>query len=350
MAQSLRARSAKPRGHSVARAADRAPALAAARRSEGVRRAATMPRMQTQDAHTHFFSRTFFTTLAALSPRKTDPEALVAQVVAAARLELPDADTSVHLQRWLAQMEAHGVERMVCFASVPQEAEVVAAAARASGGRLLPYALVNPTDAAAPGFAERALGSMGFRGLLTFPAMHHFHAGDPLFTPLLDALRRHKAPVIVHCGILRVKLRDLFGIPRPYDLSYASPLDLVPAAQRYPDVTFVVPHFGGGFLHELLMAGRQCENVWLDTSSSNDWLATLPGRVTLADAFRNALDVFGAERILFGTDSSTFPRGWRADIRDAQLQALHEAGAGAAQVAAIMGGNLARLLPAVAPV
>jgi len=305
-----------------------------------------MPTTQTQDAHTHFFSRSFYTTLASLSPRKTDPEALVREVVAAARLDLPDADTAAHRERWLTQMKTHDVARMVCFSSVPQEAEVVAAAARESGGRLLPYALINPTDSAAAGFAEKALGNMGFRGLLTFPAMHHFHVGDPLFTPILDALRRHKAPVIVHCGILRVKLRDLFGIPRPYDLSYANPLDIVPAAQRYPDVTFVVPHFGGGFLHELLMVGKQCENVWLDTSSSNDWMATMPGRYTLADAFRNTLDVFGAERILFGTDSSTFPRGWRADIRDTQLAALAQAGATEAQVASIMGGNLARLLPA----
>ena len=53
-----------------------------------------------------------------------------------------------------------------------------------------------------------------------------------------------------------------------------------------------------------------------------------------------------AERILFGTDSSTFPRGWRTDVRDSQLAALEEAGANADQVERIMGGNLARLLPA----
>jgi uncharacterized protein len=302
--------------------------------------------MMIQDAHAHFFSRTFFTTLASLSPRKTDPDALVRDVLQSAKLELPDADTAAHRDRWLAQMERHGVSRMACFASVPQEAEVVSAAAAQSGGRLLPYALVNPTDASAAGFTEKALGNLGFRGLLTFPAMHHFHVGDPLFTPVLEAARRHRAPVIVHCGILRVKLRDLFGIPRPYDLTYAHPLDIVPAAQRFPDVTFVVPHFGGGFLHELLMAGRQCENIWVDTSSSNDWLLTLPGRISLADVFRNTLDVFGSGRILFGTDSSTFPRGWRADIRDTQLAALAAAGADEAQVEAIMGGNLARLLPA----
>src|SRR5262249_52895100 len=116
-------------------------------------------------------------------------------------------------------------------------------------------------------------------------------------------------------------------------------------ANRFRDVAFVLPHFGGGMLQQALMAGAQCENVLLDTSSSNDWMATLPSRPALADVFRSALAVFGAERLLFGTDSSTFPRGWRAEIRDAQLAALEQAGARAAQIDAVMGGNLARLLP-----
>jgi predicted TIM-barrel fold metal-dependent hydrolase len=301
--------------------------------------------MQIQDAHTHFFSRPFFDTLAALSPLPGDRAELVESVVEQAGLELPDGDVTAHRDRWLDQMERHGVARMVAFASVPPEAETVAEAARGSGGRLLAYAMVDPTAEGAAAFVEQALEGLGFRGLLTFPAMHHFRPADACMTPILELASRHGAPVIVHCGILRVRLRDLFGIPRPYDLSYADPLHLVPAANRHPGVSFVVPHFGGGFLHQALMLGRQCENVYVDSSSSNDWMATVPGSPDLAGVFRAALDVYGSERILFGTDSSTFPLGWRADRRDAQLQALESAGASEAQVEAVMGGNLARLLP-----
>jgi len=303
--------------------------------------------LQIQDAHTHFFSRFFFEGLAGLSPRAAElgREALIESVAARAGLQLPDPDPVVHCRRWLAELDRHGVARAVSFASLPAEAEAVSAAAAASGGRLLPYALVNPTDAQAPAFVERALGPLGFRGLLVFPAMHHFRPGDACMNPVLELARAHEAPVIVHCGILTVKLRDLFGIPRPYDLSFARPVDIVPAANRFRDVHFVIPHFGGGFLTEALMAGRQCENVLVDTSSSNDWMATQPWRPALSDVFRAALDVFGAARILFGTDSSVFPRGWRADIRDVQLAALEQAGANSGQIEAICGGNLARLLP-----
>jgi predicted TIM-barrel fold metal-dependent hydrolase len=310
-----------------------------------------MRSMPIQDAHTHFFSRPFFRALAGMSALKEDKDALMARVAAQARLELPADDTAAHRDRWLAEMDRHGVARMVSFASVPPEAEVVAEAARGSGGRLVGYAMVNPKDEQAPAFTEKALGTLGLRGLLTFPAMHHFRAGDACMTPILELARAHKAPVIVHCGLLRVKLRDLMGVPRPYDLAYANPLDIIPAANRFRDVTFVVPHFGAGFLRETLMLGMQCENVCVDTSSSNDWMASHPstagesGHLTLATVFRRALDVFGAERILFGTDSSTFPRGWRADIKDTQLAALEATGTKGAALDAIMGGNLARLLP-----
>jgi len=300
--------------------------------------------MQIQDAHTHFFSRPFFDGLAALSPRASEP-GLVDAVAAKAGLQLPDPDPARHAARWVGEMDSKGVQRMVSFASLPGEAEAVAAAARSAGGRLVPYTIVNPTDPKAPAFTERALGTLGFRGLLTFPAMHQFRPGDACMQPVLELARTHKAPVLVHCGLLKVKLRDAFGIPRPYDLTYADPLAVVVAANRFRDVSFVLPHFGGGMLEHALLAGAQCENICVDTSSSNDWMAALPGSVALADVFRAALRVFGAERILFGTDSSTFPRGWRGDIRDAQLQALEQAGAKAAQVDAVMGGNLARLLP-----
>ncbi|HYN63339.1 MAG TPA: amidohydrolase family protein [Candidatus Limnocylindrales bacterium] len=307
--------------------------------------------MPIQDAHTHFFSRPFFRALAGMSALKEDPEALIAKAAAQAKLQLPDESVAVHRDRWLAEMDRHGVARIVSFASVPPEAETVAEAARGSGGRLIPYTLVNPKDEKGPAFTEKALGTLGMRGLLTFPAMHHFKPNDACMQPILELARKHKAPVIVHCGLLRVKLRDLLGVPRPYDLSYANPLDIIPAANRFRDVTFVVPHFGAGFLRETLMLGLQCENVCIDTSSSNDWLMTQSstageaGRLALATVFRRALDCFGAERILFGTDSSTFPRGWRADIKDTQLAALEQAGAQGAQLESIMGGNLARLLP-----
>ena len=93
-----------------------------------------------------------------------------------------------------------------------------------------------------------------------------------------------------------------------------------------------------------MLLGAQCENTFVDTSSSNAWMRTQPERLGLADVFERALGAFGPERILFGTDSSVFPRGWRQDVLRAQREALGACGLDAAARERILGGNAARLL------
>jgi hypothetical protein len=70
----------------------------------------------------------------------------------------------------------------------------------------------------------------------------------------------------------------------------------------------------------------------------------MPTPLSLADVFRAALRVFGAECILFGTDSTFLPRGWRRDIFDSQMQALKALEVTTQQARLIFGGNLARVL------
>src|SRR5262249_45222575 len=56
-----------------------------------------------------------------------------------------------------------------------------------------------------------------------------------------------------------------------------------------------------------------------------------------------ALDVLGPTRLLFGTDSSFFPRGWHRAVFDDQARCLWELGVGAADARLIFGGNLQRM-------
>jgi hypothetical protein len=90
------------------------------------------------------------------------------------------------------------------------------------------------------------------------------------------------------------------------------------------------------------MAADMCPSIHLDTSSSNGWVKYVPG-LTLTEAFRRALDVAGPNRLIFGTDSSFFPRGWRRVIYDAQRTALDELGVEPAAAAQIFGGNFERI-------
>jgi predicted TIM-barrel fold metal-dependent hydrolase len=107
-------------------------------------------------------------------------------------------------------------------------------------------------------------------------------------------------------------------------------------------VPFIVPHFGAGMLRETMMAADACANVFVDTSSSNSWIRYAPGW-TLPGVFKTAMSVLGPSRLLFGTDSSFFPRGWQRGVFEAQITAATEAGISQSDQALIFGGNFDRL-------
>lgn len=300
--------------------------------------------MKILDFHVHFFSRPYFEALAAQSPLPGTVAERLAHVAERTGIEIPPPDLDRHRERWVAELDRHDVERMACFASAPEETPSVAEACAKSDGRLVPFALVNPK---VDGVAERVaklIDEKGFRGVLLFPALHHYKISDAACEPLLRVLGERRAIAYVHCGLLIVKLRDLLQLPRTIDIQYANPLELIAAANKFPNVQFVIPHFGAGFFRETLFAGAQCPNVLVDTSSSNSWLATQPAPLALKDVFARALGVFGPKRILFGTDSNTFPAGWRRDRYDEQQAALSAIGASVEIQAAIFAENARRLL------
>ena len=297
------------------------------------------------DAHTHFFSYGFFGTLANQAAETTGKSAtdLLARIGERTGIELPSRITADHANRWIRELNDGGVDHAVAFASVPPEGPTVIEACASSGERLIPYLTCDPSqregiEAAADGLRR------GGRGILLFPAIQHFDPASPSLDPLYEQARASGAPVVVHCGVLQIKLRDLLGVRPRYDLRHATPLGVSAAAERHPKVTFVLPHFGGGFFQEALIAGAQSPNVWVDTSSSNSWMSAQSVPMELHEVFDRVLGVFGPDRILFGTDSSTFPRGWRRDLFEAQDAALDRLGADASIKRRIFGENLAGLL------
>jgi len=296
------------------------------------------------DFHTHWFSRTYFETLAAQSPLPGTTAEKLAAVAAKAGFELPPADDEAHRARWIAELDRHQVDHIVAFGSVPEETPVVARAAAASNGRVSAMALVNPLSEGAPKRIDELLAKGAIKGVLAFPALHRYAVDGDKARELWAVLDAHAAIAYVHCGLFVVKVRDLLGLPRTHDVALANPLHIVAAANAAPRCTFVVPHFGAGFLRETLMAGMQCGNVVVDTSSSNGWMATACPPLDLASVYRSTLASFGARRILFGSDSNVFPAGWRADRAAEHRAALQAAGASVADLEAVFSGNARRLL------
>ena len=281
------------------------------------------------DAHVHFFSRRFFESLSFQADKTNDA---IASILG---WELPPVDPVELGRRWAAELDARGVERAALIASLSGDEASVTAVADVWPDRFFPYAMVNPLMG--PPAALAAL-----RALCFFPAMHRYFMHDSRVEPFLQFAAAERLLVFVHCGVLTVGVRKKLGLPSPFDMRYSNPIDLHAVALRYPQLNFVVPHFGAGYFREALMLADLCPNVYLDTSSSNHWMQY--EGLDLKTVFRRSLDILGASRLLFGTDSSFFPRGWNSAVFDQQTQALHAIGVSAADARLILGGNLRRLI------
>jgi len=293
------------------------------------------------DAHVHFFSPGFFD---ALGTQRGLPQEGTDDTVFSLLGWDPPESVPALAARWVAELDAHGVSRAALIASVPADEASVAGAVAAHPDRFVGFFMLDPTrDDALDRVAWAS--AHGVRGICLFPAMHGYALHGPEVHRVFDlAAVSPGLAVFVHCGVLTVGAHARLGLPSRFESHLGNPLHLQGVALAHPDVPIIVPHFGAGLFREALMLADLCPNVHLDTSSSNRWMRYTPG-LTLVDVFRTALDVAGASRILFGTDSSFFPRGWQQAVLETQRATLMATGASEDDMAAILGGNFNRLFP-----
>jgi len=292
------------------------------------------------DAHCHFFSSRFLEILA--KDRRDIAPGDHAAVISTLLGWDPPGPPDALADRWVAELDRQDVARAAVIASIPGDEESVAAAIARHPSRLVGFFMLNPSAADAAERLSRALDEWKLRGICLFPAMHHYRLDDERVIATFDAASSRGAAVFVHCGVLTVGIRKRLGLPSPFNLRLGDPLTLAAVAARFPKVPIIIPHFGAGFLRETLMAADQCPNIHLDTSSSNSWIKYHPG-LTLESVFRQALDVVGPDRLIFGTDSSFFPRGWQRQIFEQQHKVLESIGAPAEAQEKIFAGNFQRL-------
>jgi uncharacterized protein len=293
------------------------------------------------DAHCHFFSPEFFDTLA--RQRGGDPSG--AQLCAELGWDPPGTAWTL-ADRWVQELDANGVRRAALIASLPGDETSVAAAVGRHPGRFVGFFMLDPAAPDAVNRTRRAVTELGLRGICLFPAMHHVPLDDERVQAVVDvAAQAPGTAVFVHCGMLSIGVRKKLGLPSRFALKLGDPLAAAKLASAFPSVPFVIPHFGAGMLREALMAGDACPNIHFDTSSSNSWIRYMPG-LTLDAVFAAALAVLGPSRLLFGTDSSFFPRGWQKGIAERQQAVLSGVkGLTDDERALILGGNFDRLFP-----
>lgn len=202
----------------------------------------------------------------------------------------------------------------------------------AAKGHIHVLASVDPRMPDAPEMLEREMAA-GFKGVKLLPVNRAYRVSDPECRPFFEKASEMGANIIIHYGIT---------VDSGGDLRYANPIDLSPVARDFPDITFVIAHFGAGYLAEVLQLGYAYKNVAVDTSGTNNWMDSMPYEIDLATTFKRAVSALGPDRIMFGTDSGT-TAPYRTWIRRMQQRTVENLGLTAAETDMIMRANVVRI-------
>jgi uncharacterized protein len=259
--------------------------------------------------------------------------------------EPPGSDEEA-AERWAAEVDRHRLVRVV-FTTGGDNDRLARVVAR-HPERFVGFAHHDPFRADAAAELERAVRVLGLRGYKLIAPLLSGSIADERLWPVWETAERLQIPVLIHFGPLRYQ-----GIVCHPNMS---PLVLQDVARAFPGIPFVVPHFGCGYVRELLHLAWVCGNVHVDTSGSNEWMRWMPYELSLGALFRKFLETVGPRRIVFGTDSSWFPRGFAVRYLQEQLRTCWELGCGEDEMRTIFAGNGARLLgvslpacPGIAP-
>lgn len=195
-------------------------------------------------------------------------------------------------------------------------------------------------DIQEPGALEelkRGINELGLSGhKMLAPAMDKpFNA--PEFEPFWQFLNDKELPVLIHFGIAG-------GAGGLVSYKYISPKSIFEVARTYTNIPFVIPHFGAGYFQDVLHLAWALPNIYVDSSGSNQWLDWMVCDLTLKDVFRKSLKTLGPERMIFGTDSSWFPRGFSYPYLKVQWKIMEELGVSKKDQELFFSGNARRLL------
>jgi len=183
---------------------------------------------------------------------------------------------------------------------------------------------------------RRAVEDYGLVGYKVLGPRVPISFDDPSLIPLWEYAAEHRLPFLIHFGILG----HAGGVVSGPNMS---PLVIANVAKAYPEIPFIIPHFGCSYMHDLLQLAWAVPNVYVDTSGSNQWMRWLPYPMDLETAFRKYYELLGPEHIVFGSDSSWFSRGFSHRYLQDQVRACRHLNFKQEDMELIFGGNARRL-------
>jgi predicted TIM-barrel fold metal-dependent hydrolase len=239
------------------------------------------------------------------------------------------------MDRWVRELDQYGVEKLVFLTA--EDNDDVAEKVGQYPDRFIGFAHHPIEDENALEELKRAVDTLGLKGYKMFGPLVNRKLHDPSLMPVWEFLAERELPVLIHFGLLG----RAGGIVEHQNIN---PLAIFQVAREFPELPIIIPHFGAGYIKELLHLCWSCPNVYIDTSGSNQWMRWMPYPLDLETLFRKTYELIGSERIIFGTDSNGFPRGFSYRYLQDQVRACRELNMKEQDIENIFGNNARRLL------
>ncbi|MFQ5431094.1 MAG: amidohydrolase family protein [Nitrospinota bacterium] len=238
-------------------------------------------------------------------------------------------------EKWLKAMDDNGIDRAVFF-PISERPEQILEFVKTAPERFVGYMYIdNPLEPDAPERLRKAAQEQSLVGLKLYPPTQLFHAYDKRLFPLYDEAQSLGIPITFHFGITHAPVADFH---------YINPLDMRLPLTLFPKLNFIVAHFGAGFFRELCLLSYHAENLYVDTSGTNNWRDFTPERLPLREIFKTTLELFTPDRVIFGTDTVLRSEtGYRTAIKKEQEEIVDSLGLSAEDVDKVFGGNATRL-------
>ncbi|MDR3685599.1 MAG: amidohydrolase family protein [Coriobacteriia bacterium] len=285
------------------------------------------------DTHVHLFSLPLLKEMAERpeTPKRFKQALKEGKWGRRANESLPDMPADEMATWYVDRLAAANVAKALIVSVMP-DSQFMRDFIREANGHVHALCNVDPRDPRSPELLEREMAA-GFRGVKLYPVNRCFKLSDPKCRPFFEKANELNANIIVHYGVT---------VDPTGDLNFADPLDLSPVSRDFPELKFVIAHFGAGWLDSVLRLAYQCKNVCVDTSGTNNWMDYYVPKMTLPEVFERAIMALGPERVLFGTDSGT-TAPYRHWIRFMQQRVLEEMGLSDTDRDLILRGNASRI-------
>ena len=232
------------------------------------------------------------------------------------KMELPDRDINLFLEKWVREMNDKNVAKSMIFPDW-NDLKFVEIAMDRHPDRFIPFLMINPKEEGAFHVLEEGYSRFAAKGFKLYPPLHYYHAYDDLLQPYYEFANDHRMMITYHMGI---------SVGSMADIRFMNPADVSPVARDYSKTNFLFAHFATGYLQELLFLMYHVDNVYAETSSSNRWMDFMAYDINLQQVFERVIKASDTNHIVFGTDTTSFPRGWRKPIYDTQLAVCNAIG------------------------